>query len=259
MRTAMKTLVYWLFMLCLTSFSAPSAFADSAKQVEDETATKAIATAEGGEQTAEGGEQAESEPATPEAEAPAKKHILLLGDSLSSAYNIKQSEGWVNLLSEKIQQEYPDFTIINAATSGDTTQNALQQIKAKLAEFEPEIVIIEIGGNDGLRGFPIPTIKRNVEKLIKVSQEQAKVLLVGIQIPPNYGRLYTEQFKQLYFDLAKKYKVSFLPFLLEGVALVPGFMQNDGIHPTAEAQPQVMANAWEYLEPLLKTAAASSE
>ena len=154
--------------------------------------------------------------------------------------------------SEKLHQSYPDFAIINAATSGDTTQNALQQIKTKLEEFQPEIVIIEIGGNDGLRGFPIPTIKRNVEKLIKTSLKQAKVMLVGIQIPPNYGRLYTEQFKQLYFDLAKQHKVAFLPFLLENVALVPGFMQKDGIHPTAEAQPQVMANAWQHLEPLLQ-------
>ncbi|GAB3379915.1 arylesterase [Spongiibacter taiwanensis] len=163
--------------------------------------------------------------------------VLLLGDSLSAAYRIPQEASWPELMAK----QFPEAAVLkNASVSGETTAGGLARLPALLAENEVDLLIIELGGNDGLRGYPIASIRQNLEKMIKLGQaEGAQVLLVGMHIPPNYGRRYTEQFHQIYVQLAKTHELPLVPFLLEGVATNPALMQSDGIHPTAEAQPVI--------------------
>ena len=179
--------------------------------------------------------------------------VLVVGDSLSAAHNIPAASGWVNLLQQRVKQQIkPPPAIINASISGETTAGALTRLPGLLEKHRPSVVVIELGGNDALRGLTPAQLRGNLEKMIVASQKAgAKVLLLGIDVPPNYGPAYRQRLKQTYAELASQYKVPLLPFLLEGVALKPDLMQADGLHPTAAAQPQVLDNVWPLLKPLL--------
>ncbi len=179
--------------------------------------------------------------------------VLVIGDSLSAAHNIPAASGWVNLLQQRVKQQIkPPPAIINASISGETTAGALTRLPGLLEKHRPSVVVIELGGNDALRGLTPAQLRGNLEKMIVASQKAgAKVLLLGIDVPPNYGPAYRQRLKQTYAELASQYKVPLLPFLLEGVALKPDLMQADGLHPTAAAQPQVLDNVWPLLKPLL--------
>ena len=178
--------------------------------------------------------------------------ILVMGDSLSAAYGIDPQQGWVALLQERLTRERYPHRIVNASISGDTTLGGRERLRAALERHRPEVVVLELGGNDGLRAISLEEIRANLAALIRLSQRyQARVLLVGIRLPPNYGKRYTEGFHALYQELADKFAVPLVPFLLDGVATQPGMMQPDGIHPTAAAQPRLVTNIWPYLAPLL--------
>lgn len=178
--------------------------------------------------------------------------ILVLGDSLSAGYGIELKHSWVSLLAERIAGHYP-YQVINASVSGETSGGGLARLPALLKEHEPALVILELGGNDGLRGHPLNVMQQQLESIIKQSQSTgARVLLLGMQIPPNYGQRYAERFHQVYTQLAKQYDLAYVPFFLEGVATNRDLMQRDGIHPTAEAQTTMLDNVWVGLEPLLK-------
>ena len=179
--------------------------------------------------------------------------VLVVGDSLSAAHNIPAASGWVNLLQQRVKQQItPPPAIINASISGETTAGALTRLPGLLEKHRPSVVVIELGGNDALRGLTPAQLQGNLEKMIVASQKAgAKVLLLGIDVPPNYGPAYRQRLRQTYAGLAKQYDVPLLPFLLEGVALKPNLMQADGLHPTAAAQPQVLDNVWPLLKPLL--------
>lgn len=179
--------------------------------------------------------------------------LLVLGDSLSAAHNIPQQAGWVALLEHRLNQRgAPAPKVINASISGETTAGALARLPALLAQYRPSLVLVELGGNDGLRGLPPAELAANLDAIIRASRDaDAKVLLLGIDLPPNYGRAYRDRFRAVYSDLAKKHRVPLLPFLLDGVALQPGLMQEDGVHPTAAGQPRVLDNVWELLQPML--------
>ncbi|PKL98163.1 MAG: arylesterase, partial [Gammaproteobacteria bacterium HGW-Gammaproteobacteria-7] len=161
--------------------------------------------------------------------------------------------GWVALLDDRLgEQLQPAPEVINASISGETSAGGLARLPDLLKTHKPTLVAIELGGNDGLRGLPPAHLRDNLDAMIALSREAgAKVLLIGIDIPPNYGRAYRERFTAVYRDLAEQWQVPLLPFLLEGVALTPGLMQADGIHPTADAQPRLLDNVWEVLQPML--------
>jgi acyl-CoA thioesterase-1 len=188
------------------------------------------------------------------AKGPEPRHaVLVVGDSLSAAHNIPAASGWVNLLQQRVNQQIkPSPAIINASISGETSSGALTRLPGLLQKHRPSVVVIELGGNDALRGLTPAQLRGNLEKMILASQAAgANVLLLGIDVPPNYGPAYRQRLKQVYADLARQHKVALLPFLLEGVALQPGAMQADGLHPTAAAQPRVLDNVWPLLRPLL--------
>ncbi len=179
--------------------------------------------------------------------------ILVLGDSISAAYGIELSEGWVALLEKKLAEKSYSHQVINASISGNTTADGLSRLPNLLKQYKPTIVIIELGGNDGLRGYPVKLMKKNIQLMIDLSQKNnAKVLLAGIEIPPNYGLRYTTVFREAFIDLATtNSNIQFEPFILQAVATKPELMQSDGIHPTAVAQPQLLKNIWDNLLPLL--------
>lgn len=178
--------------------------------------------------------------------------ILVVGDSISAAYGMDTDEGWVHLLERKVQQVDPTFAVVNMSLSGETTGGGWARLPDALRRHAPDVVIIELGGNDGLRGYPIDRIHANLGRMVTASLASgAEVLLVGMQIPPNYGRRYVTAFHGIYHDLAAEHGVPLVPFLLEGVATDDMLMQRDGIHPTAAAQPLLLANLWPELEPLL--------
>lgn len=175
--------------------------------------------------------------------------LLIMGDSLSAAYNIPLESGWVELLKQRIKQQGYSTEVVNASISGETTGNAVKRLPALLEKHNPDIVLIELGGNDGLRGFELKSIKQNLENMIEdAKQVDAKVILTGIHIPPNYGPAYTQIFYNAYLNLAKKHDTLFIPFILEGVGDQPDLMQADGVHPTAAAQPKVLDNMWPQIE-----------
>ena len=179
--------------------------------------------------------------------------ILVLGDSLSGAWGINTDEGWVALLQQKLLQQGLDYTVINASVSGDTTRTGLSRIETALKEHQPTIVIVALGGNDGLRGLAFSEIENSLARIIERCQKAgAQVLLLAVRLPPNYGPVYTDQFAALYSRLSERYKVPLVPRLLHQVAENRELMQDDGIHPTAAAQPQIMRNVWAGLEPMLK-------
>ncbi len=176
--------------------------------------------------------------------------LLVMGDSLSAAYGIEQEQGWVALLAERLEGE---AQVVNASISGETTSGGAQRFSDIIGQREPDIVLLELGGNDGLRGLPPAQMRANLATMIEQSQQAgAEVLLLGIDIPPNYGQAYRDAFTGVYYSLAEEYDLSLVPFLLEDIALNQQLMQSDGIHPTADAQPIILDNVWPALEPLLE-------
>jgi acyl-CoA thioesterase-1 len=186
------------------------------------------------------------------AEGAASRTIVVLGDSLSAGYGLKIQEGWVNLLSQRLASEGYGYKVVNASVSGETTQGGLARLPRVLELHKPEIVIIELGGNDGLRGLPLATSRENLRRAVELAQRaKARVVLVGMLIPPNYGERYEREFREMFTTLASSHSLVLVPFLLDRVALVPGLMQPDGIHANAKGQPQMLENVWPKLRPLL--------
>lgn len=182
----------------------------------------------------------------------APKTVLVLGDSLSAEYGILRGSGWVPLLEQRLKKEKIEATVVNASVSGETTGGGRTRLPALLDRHQPTIVIIELGANDGLRGLPLAVADANLRTMITASKNAgAKVLLVGMQLPPNYGRDYIEKFTALYKKLARETETPLVPFLLEGFADQPQMFQSDRIHPVAEAQPLMLKNIWPKLKPLL--------
>lgn len=178
--------------------------------------------------------------------------ILVLGDSLSAGYGFDLRQGWVTLLQQRLMREGFPHRVVNASISGDTARGGLARLPRALDQHRPAIVIIELGGNDGLRGLPLAELRTNLGGAIQLAQKHgAKVLLVGMRLPTNYGTSHTRAFHELYAELGRRYRVPVVPFFLEGVATVPALMQPDGVHPTAAAQPKLLATVWPYLAPLL--------
>lgn len=179
--------------------------------------------------------------------------ILVIGDSLSAGYGIAVDETWVALLQRRLDDQAYGYRVVNASISGDTTGGALNRLPRALEMHAPAIVIVELGGNDGLRGLPLKQVRANFDAMLgKIKAAGAKPVLIGMRIPTNYGSEYADGFHALYGELAAKHGVAHLDFFLDDVALDPELMQPDGIHPTAQAQPILLDNVWPILEPLLK-------
>lgn len=182
------------------------------------------------------------------------KTLLVLGDSLSAAYGLPAEEGWVSLMEQELKQRRLADKVINASISGETSSGGLQRLPRLLADYRPDLVLLELGANDGLRGTPLQVMEQNLRRMVELSQASgAEVILIGIRIPPNYGPQYTQRFYSIYPDLAQEYQLPLVPFLLEGVALKPQLMQSDGLHPTAAAQPILLQTVWPHLVPLLQS------
>ncbi|RBP84727.1 arylesterase [Marinomonas rhizomae] len=178
--------------------------------------------------------------------------LLVMGDSLSAAYNLRQQDGWVSLLENQLSQSHPEVQVVNASVSGETTQGGLSRFGDLLDNHKPNWVVLELGANDALRGYPLNQTILNLEKMVEQAHKaNATVLLIGNQIPQNYGKRYTQMFFNLYKDIASKYNIAYLPFMLENVALNKDLMQNDGLHPNKAGQPIVLQNILPYLQPLL--------
>lgn len=179
--------------------------------------------------------------------------VLVVGDSLSAAHNIPVQSGWVSLLQQRLRKDMASPpAVVNASISGETTSGALTRLPALLQKHQPGVVVIELGGNDALRGLTPAQLQANLERMIVLSQQSgAKVLLLGIDVPPNYGPAYRQRLRQLYADLASRHQVALVPFFLDGVALQPSLMQPDGLHPTAAAQPKLLENVWPALKNLV--------
>ncbi|KKM63450.1 hypothetical protein LCGC14_1511320 [marine sediment metagenome] len=178
--------------------------------------------------------------------------LLVMGDSLSAAHNLRPEQGWVSLLENQLSESHPDINIVNASVSGETTQGGLSRFSQLLTEHKPQWVILELGANDALRGYPLAQATKNLESMIEQAQKiEAKVLLIGNQIPQNYGQRYTEMFFNLYKDIASKYQLAYVPFMLKNVALNKDLMQADGLHPNKDGQPVVLQNILPALQPLL--------
>ena len=178
--------------------------------------------------------------------------LLVMGDSLSAAYNLRQDQGWVSLLQAHLSETYSDIDVVNASVSGETTQGGLARFQQLLTEHKPCWVILELGANDALRGYPLTLTKQNLENMVKQSQQaSAKVLLIGNQIPLNYGKRYTDLFYGLYNKIATEYQTAYMPFMLEDVALNKALMLSDGLHPNEAGQVIILANILPYLIPIL--------
>lgn len=179
--------------------------------------------------------------------------ILVYGDSLSAGYGLARGEDWAHLLAQRLQQKKPDYTVANASISGETTLGGANRIDNALRTHRPSILILALGANDGLRGSDLDAMQRNLERIIDAAQRaRAKVLVVGMRIPPNYGQSYTEKFQNIFRDVAKSRKTVFVPFLLEGFADKSDYFQADNLHPAARAQPVMLETIWKSLQPLLK-------
>ncbi|KEF32661.1 Arylesterase precursor [Marinobacter nitratireducens] len=179
--------------------------------------------------------------------------LLVLGDSLSAAYGVPSETAWVELLKEKLANNgYKQWQVVNASISGETTDGGARRLPGLLEKHSPDVVIIELGGNDGLRGFPPNVIESNLASMISQAKDSgALTILVGMQIPPNYGQRYTSMFADIFPKLSDQYDTELVPFFLDGVYDQEGLMQDDGIHPTVEAQPILLNNVWPVLEPIL--------
>ncbi len=185
--------------------------------------------------------------------------ILVIGDSLSAAYGIEADKGWVSLIGQRLKEKSFNYQIVNASISGDTSANGLVRLPALLKRYQPVLVIVELGGNDGIRGLSIKVMKQNLSKIIVNSlQAQARVLLTGIKIPPNYGKRYTQAFYAVYTSLANEYQIPLVPFLLDSVGTRSELMQADGVHPTEQAQSLIAENVWPYLASMLSRSASES-
>jgi len=175
----------------------------------------------------------------------APKTVLVVGDSLSAEYGLTRGAGWVALLEQKLKAEKIDARIVNASISGETTSGGRARLPALLTQHKPQIVVIELGANDGLRGLPVASAEANLRQMVTLSQKQdAKVMLIGMRMPPNYGRAYTERFFNMYNTLSKEMKAPLVPFMLEGVADKPALFQADRLHPNAQAHPIILNNIW---------------
>jgi acyl-CoA thioesterase I len=179
--------------------------------------------------------------------------ILVLGDSLSAAYGIPAEQGWVDLLQRRLVENGFPHRVVNASISGDTTSGGLSRLPAALAREHPALVVLELGANDGLRGQSLDAMADNLARMIELSQQAgARVALAEMRIPPNYGPAYTQKFQSIFGELAAHYDIALIPFLLDGVAGDRALIQDDGLHPSAEAQPQILDNVWPALETLLR-------
>lgn len=188
----------------------------------------------------------------------AAEKILVVGDSLSAAYGIEKQRGWVALLQERLTDRQLDYQVVNASISGDTTRGGASRLPAVLEREHPKVLIIALGGNDGLRGFSPDQTYRNLQQMIRMGRDAgATVLLLGVRLPMNYGRAYTEKFHQVFLDLARDESVAAVPFFLEGVAETRELMQADGIHPGVKAQPRILDNVWPALRPLIDSQTAT--
>ncbi|HEX8614404.1 MAG TPA: arylesterase [Telluria sp.] len=182
----------------------------------------------------------------------APKTVLVLGDSLSAEYGLNRGAGWVALMEQKLKAEKIEASIVNASISGETTSGGRARLPALLTQHKPDVVVIELGANDGLRGLPVPAATANMRTMIELAQKnKARVLLVGMRIPPNYGRTYTDNFFGMYTSLSSQYKTALVPFMLEGVADKPALFQSDRLHPAAQAHPTILANIWPHILPLV--------
>jgi len=181
------------------------------------------------------------------------KSIVVLGDSISASYGMDAEKGWVAILQRKLEQQNEVYTIFNESISGDTTAGGLARIDNALTQYKPELILLELGANDGLRGLSPKKMKSNLAEIIKRARKAgAKVLLLSMRIPPNYGKRYVDMFYNVYPQLAEEMEVSYVPFILEGVALSKEMMQKDGLHPNAKAQAIIANKIWKYLYPILE-------
>ena len=186
------------------------------------------------------------------AAAAQQKVLLVMGDSLSAAYNLPTQEGWVALTAERMKKSHPQWKVVNASISGETSTGGISRLPAALKLHKPNLVIIELGANDALQGLPLAQTRKNLLQMTRLSKAgKAKVLLIGNQIPPNYGKAYTQQFAANYTDLAKQEKTGLLPFMLEPIATDRKYFQRDQIHPTKEGQIKLRDHIWPALKPLL--------
>jgi acyl-CoA thioesterase-1 len=185
--------------------------------------------------------------------AAAPRTVLVLGDSLSAAHNIATNQGWVHLLEVRLGKMEPPWRVVNASISGETTLSGRHHLPQLLATYKPAVLVLELGANDGLRGLPLDAMEDNLAAMIDMAQKaHAKVLLLGIELPVNYGPRYRDGLRAVYAGLAQRKRTALVPFLLEGVALDPSRMQDDGLHPTAAGEPAVLATVWSQLAPLLR-------
>ncbi|WP_028102784.1 arylesterase [Pseudoduganella violaceinigra] len=184
----------------------------------------------------------------------ASKTVLVVGDSLSAEYGLARGDGWVALLDQRLKEQKISASIVNASVSGETTSGGRTRLPALLSKHKPDIVIIELGANDGLRGLPVAAAQANLRAMVGASREAgARVLLVGIRMPPNYGRDYADKFFAMYSAVSKDEKIPLAPFMFEGFAQKPELFQADRIHPLAAAHPIILGNIWPHLQPILKT------
>ena len=187
------------------------------------------------------------------AAATSERTLLVYGDSLSAAYGLRADQGWVALLQKRLKEQGYVYRVVNASVSGETTSGGKARLERALAQHRPQIVVLELGANDGLRGLPVKEAKSNLETMLgTIEASGARTLLVGIMIPPNYGARYAGSFSAMYGELAVSRKVPVVPFLLDGVALDPALMQADGLHPNAAGQPRLLDNVWPQLQKLLQ-------
>ncbi len=191
-------------------------------------------------------------PAAPGPTSPAPT-ILVFGDSLSAAYGISQTKGWVALLAKRLEAQGYGYQVVNASSSGETTGGGRTRLPRALDLHKPDIAILELGSNDGLRGLPLEQMRANLDTMIQLAKSRGtRVLLLGMQMPPNYGPAYTAGFRTTFSELAKNHQVSLVPFFMEGVALNAELMQDDDLHPNEAGQPLLLDNVWPFLQPLLK-------
>lgn len=191
--------------------------------------------------------------ATPAPAVKAARTVLVMGDSLSAGYGLAASQGWVWLTAQRVAQTRPGWRVVNASISGETTAGGAARIAGELARHKPAVVVIELGANDGLRGLPLAQSRANLERMIAAAQAaKARVLLIGMRMPPNLGREYTQGFERNYAELAQRHGAALLPFLLEPIALDRKAFQDDNLHPVASAQPKLRDHVWTKLGPLLR-------
>ncbi len=178
---------------------------------------------------------------------------MVLGDSISAGYGLENGKGWVSLVQQKFNNNNKSYIVFNESISGDTSAGGLARINRALSQYKPELVLLELGANDGLRGLSPKLMKSNLAEIVKRSQKSgAKVLLLSMRIPPNYGKRYVDMFYKVYPQLAAEMNIPYVPFILEDVALVKEMMQKDGLHPNAKAQPIIADKIWKYIQPVLE-------